>query len=317
MKYIFLVLVSGFVLVACGQSDGGGQTLSDKAVGLDEVFIPATEFVMGSDRVDDSSLQQRYGFEQPLFVNEHPPHRVAVASFFLDRFEVSSVDYKRFVVATGRAEPMMWVQNGYNVYDDRLYTASVERLRMIASDYFQFDRNTRMMDKQALLQALFAIQKERDVLPVSGVNWSDAKDYCHWAGGRLPYEREWELAARGPEGLEYPWGNDWVVGHANTGFGRDEEGPLAPRGEYAVDRSPYGVQDMAGNVSEWVADWYEAYPGGDAMDRHFGRLHRVIRGGGAGLGHYALSVFYRGARRAHARPDMRSTDVGFRCARSG
>jgi formylglycine-generating enzyme required for sulfatase activity len=310
-----LLLVLGLALSGCDRHEKGqAGPLAGAAA---EVLIPATSFVMGSDRVDDKGLQQRYGFEQPLFVNEHPPHRVDVPAFYIDRFEVSNAEYKNFVVATGRPEPPMWVQNGYNVHDEKLRTAHVDNLRWIATDYFHLDRDTRRMDKQALLQALFTIQKQRDALPVSGVNWFDAEAYCHWVGRRLPHEAEWELAARGTKGREYPWGDNWSPELTNTGAGRDEDMPLAPRGSFPGDRSPYGVMDMAGNVSEWVADWYRPYPGSRLQDRYFGRLHRVVRGGGAGLGHYALSVFYRAPRRAHARPDMVSTDVGFRCARDG
>lgn len=315
MKYMFWSLLGCFfLLISCSQGDG---KFSRQTSGVDDVFIPDTSFVMGSDKVDDQGLQQRYGFEQSLYVNEHPPHRVQVKRFYIDRYEVSNADYKRFVLATARAEPAMWVQNGYNVRDEKLRTAHVDNLRWIATEYFHLDLDTRQMDKQALLQALFAEQQQRDDLPVSGVSWIDANEYCHWHGQRLPSEAEWELAARGPEGLEYPWGNDWVVGNANTGFGIEAEIPLAARGQFLTDKSPYGVHDMAGNVSEWVADWYQAYPGSHLQDHNFGRLHRVVRGGGAGMGHYALSVFFRGARRAHARPDMVSTDVGFRCATNG
>lgn len=313
MKSVFLSLLLLVSLVSgCGRS-GQDQPTADGD--SSEVFIPATSFVMGSDRVDDKGLGQRYGFAQQLFINEHPPHRVEVPAFYIDRFEVSNADYKRFVVATERPEPPMWIQNGYNVRDNKLRTAHVDNLRWIASDYFHLDRDTRQMDKQALLQALFAIQKQRDALPVTGVNWFDAAAYCHWVGRRLPREAEWELAARGSKGREYPWGDNWAEGLTNTGYGRDEDMLLAPRGSYPTDRSPYGVMDMAGNVSEWVADWYQPYPGNSEQDRFYGRLHKVVRGGGAGLGHYALSVFYRSARRAHARPDMITTDVGFRCAR--
>jgi len=311
MTLLRLLLFSMFfLLLACGRVDSGrGEA------GVDEVLIPAGVFVMGSDKLDNQDLQKRYGFEQSLFINERPPHQVQVSAFYMDRLEVSNADYKQFVLATGRAEPQQWVQNGYNVRDEKLRTAHIDNLRWIASDYFQLDRDTRLMDKQALLLALFTMQKQRGLLPVSGVSWFDADAYCRGLGRRLPSEAEWELAARGLAGLEYPWGNDWLSDKTNTGAGRDEDEPLAPRGSFAGDVSPYGVQDMAGNVSEWVLDWYQAYPGSDLKDRHFGRLHRVVRGGGAGLGHYALSVFYRGARRAHARPEMMSTDVGFRCAR--
>jgi formylglycine-generating enzyme required for sulfatase activity len=306
---VLLLVALMSLLQACERSTHG------QGSAVDEVLVPAASFVMGSNRVDEQDLQQRYGFEQALFVNEHPPHRVQVPAFYMDRLEVSNAEFKRFVVSTRRVEPQMWIQTGYNVHDEKLRTAHVDKLRWIATEYFHLDRDTRVMDKQALLQALFAIQKTRDSLPVSGVSWFDADAYCRAAGRRLPREAEWELAARGATGLEYPWGNDWLSGNTNTGAGRDEDEPLAPRGSYAADVSPYGVRDMAGNVSEWVADWYQAYPGSDLQDRYFGRLHRVVRGGGAGLGHYALSVFYRAPRRAHARPDMVSTDVGFRCAR--
>ena len=312
-KIPLLLLMAGLLslLTACERLDSG------PAAAVDEVLIPAGSFIMGSDRADDQGLQQRYGFGQPLFVNERPPHRVHVPAFYIDRFEVSNIEYKRFVVATGRAEPQQWIQSGYNVRDEKLRTAHVDKLRWVASEYFHLDRDTAAMDKQALLQALFAIQQQRDRLPVSGVNWFDADAYCRAAGRRLPHEAEWELAARGTAGFEYPWGNDWIPGNANTGTDRDEDNALAPRGAYSADVSPYGVHDMAGNVSEWVADWYQAYPGSKSQDRYFGRLHRVIRGGGAGLGHYALSVFYRAPRRAHALPDMVGSDVGFRCARDG
>lgn len=313
MKSVFLSLLSLALLVSgCDRAGTGQPGVSEDA---NEVFIPATSFVMGSDRVDDKGLKERYGFGQPLFANEHPPHRVEVPAFYIDRFEVSNAEYKRFVVETGRSEPPFWIQNGYNVRDEKLRTAHVDNLRWIASDYFHLDRDTRQMDKQALLQALFAIQKQRDALPVTGVNWFDAEAYCHWAGRRLPREAEWELAARGTLEREYPWGDNWGEGLTNTGRGRDEDMLLAPRGSFPADRSPYGVMDMGGNVSEWVADWYQPYPGNTQQDRFFGHLHRVVRGGGAGLGHYALSVFYRAPRRAHARPDMITTDVGFRCAR--
>jgi formylglycine-generating enzyme required for sulfatase activity len=327
LRATLLALFCTFLLLsACSGKDKASQAQAAThpvVVPDDMMLIPAGPFIMGSNKLDTENLKQQYGFVDPLFVNEHPRHKVSLQAYYIDKYEVANAKYKAFVFAmkaqlrkTGAdyQEPQYWIRNAYNVSDDKLAAADLTGLRWIGTNYFKLDMDTTKMSKDALLTAMYKIQRHRDTLPVTEVNWYDAYSYCRWAGKRLPTEAEWEKAARGPNGLEYPWGNKWDSSKTNTGANGDSDEPVAPVGSMPEDKSPYGVYDMAGNVSEWVDDWYKAYPGSDYKHSAYGDIHKVLRGGGSAVGHYALSVFYRGARRNHADPTFSGTDLGFRCA---
>ena len=89
------------------------------------------------------------------------------------------------------------------------------------------------------------------------VPWESARAYCEWVNGRLSTEAEWEKAARGPDGRTWPWGNEFEPNRANLSGKEDGYGPTAPVGSFPGDASPYGLLDVAGNASEWVADWWD------------------------------------------------------------
>ena len=157
---------------------------------------------------------------------------------------------------------------------------------------------------------------DKEYHPVTHVSWDDAKAYCRWAGLRLPTELEWEKGARGIEGREYPWGNDWDKSKCRNYDNRGSEITCSVW-SYPEGKSPYGLFHMSGNVWEWCFDWYDAtaynrYKSGILIPPSSG-THRILRGGSR------LNFnrnYFRCAFRNYLTPDTRNYFIGFRCART-
>ncbi len=150
-----------------------------------------------------------------------------------------------------------------------------------------------------------------DDYPVIWVSWNDAATYCGWVGGRLSSEAEWEYAARGPDGRIYPWGNDPPN---DTLLNYEQfQGDTVPVGSYPDGASWVGAMDMAGNVWEWVNDWfasdyYASSPSHNPQGPETGD-EKVLRGGSW----YPTGVHVRATDRLPRTPDVRSINIGFRC----
>lgn len=234
--------------------DRSKEVFSEKGAEDKIVLIPGGEFIRGAPYREGGGG-----------IDEDPPSRVYLPDFYIDQYEVTHRQYKRFIDATGYKSPVYWKERKY--------------------------------------------PSGKDIFPVSYVSWYDAVSYCNWAGKRLPTESEWEKAARGTDGRRYPWGEKFENAYANTGSSALYM--LTPADSYPSGVSPYGVFDMAGNVQEWTADWYKAYPGSTLQRNSFGEIYKVVRGGSF------LSDPLENARtsaRSARLPTKIHRTIGFRCA---
>lgn len=199
----------------------------------------------------------------------------------------------------------------HSVYLDAYY---IDQYEVTTTRYATFFRATNRRQPTYWSEQLL---QQHGNKPVVGVDWNDASAYCAWAGKRLPTEAEWEKAARGTDQRPYPWGNatpNKTLANFERGFDFKDYGVLTDVGSFEEGKSPYGAYDMAGNVWEWVSDWYDEHyysksPARNPKGPSSGE-YRVIRGGSWSDG----PVLVRSAYRSRITPTNRLVYLGFRCA---
>ena len=247
------------------------------ALAPDMVRIPGGEVAIGlpTDQIDAATAAQAHlGIDRSWIAKEAPRHSVTLAPYAMARYAVTNGEYRAFLISTGHSEiPSSWSFRRY--------------------------------------------PGERANHPVYTVSAASADAYAAWVAVktgrafRLPSEAEWEYAAAGDEGREYPWGAAFDPVLANTA----ECGLLdtSPVGVFIGGESPFGLCDMGGNIEEYTEDTYAPYPGGAAVNDHLAQIHgtyRVARGGGFSR----FADLARTRRRHGHNPRSATYAMGFRLA---
>jgi len=284
---------------------------------MKQVCVPGGKFQMGasdaqyqaavklcmSGNINQSSCQDYYNHQRPV-------HTVNLDLFWIDQTDVTNAQFEVFINDSGHKTDAEKQGKGY-VYN-------------IPGPDWDLTLGADWKHPQGPKSNLNGLEKH----PVVQVSWNDADAYCKWAGRRLPTEAEWEKAARGSDERIYPWGNQKPAGNllnfADKNVGENwsdnsiDDGYrfTSPVGNYPAGASPYGALDMAGNVEQWVADWYSSTYYNNSPDKNptgpESGQERVERGG-SWNGNDNVT---RSAQREEGVPANSSSTVGFRCAES-
>jgi formylglycine-generating enzyme required for sulfatase activity len=275
--------------------------METKGINNEMLFIPGGEFEMGISQEEAEKLVRDFFHPSDeinpyLLYAEVPNRKVTVPAFSISKYEVSNREFKQFVDAGGYENKNLWKELT-SIPELNTELMGWQRIEL-------FRDSTGKPGPRLWSNGMYP--EGRADYPVEGITWFEAAAYCRWKKCRLPSEIEWEYVARGGNKRIFPWGNNVQIGEK-----RYAKEPL-PVGSVPEDRTPFGVNDMGGNVSEWIADTWYPYP-----NSPLGKLEKVeeeygiIRGGNYISAPYKMRATYRERK---SRLDD-STPIGFRCAK--
>jgi formylglycine-generating enzyme required for sulfatase activity len=257
------------------------------------VTIPAGPFLMGTPESEVDELE-KLGLKREYIEHEVPQHEVTLDEYAIARYPITNAEFERFIEDGGYTQRDYWTDAGWKQKEKENWT------------------QPRYWDDDTL---------NDPSQPVVGVSWYEALAYCRWLSEksgkpyRLPTEAEWEKAARGTDGRRYPWGDAWDASLCNN----KESGPgkTTPVGEYPEGESPYGVEELVGQVWEWCRTKYSSsypYQPDDGREDEEGSDTRILRGGSwydsdpAGVCRCGFRLGFN--------PGIRLSLRGFRCVRT-
>lgn len=267
------------------------------------LFVPRGEFTMGLSKEQAEALVIQFlppaNAVSPYSLHqETPEHRMKIHDFMISKYEVSCAEFKSFMEEGGYQRKELWKEL---IEIPRLNTDLVgwDRIGLFVDDTGNAGPSTWSHETYPEGEAEH---------PVDGVSWFEAMAYCRYNKMRLPSEAEWEYAARGSDQRIFPWGNDPEVFRQ---WGQRQNGQSTPCGSIPMDKSPFGVMDLARNVSEWVQDAWRLYPDAPLEPQPVIETYGVLRGGD-----YASQILnIRTTCRNRTERLKRRGGIGFRCAK--
>lgn len=240
------------------------------------VYVPAGEFIMGMNADESQKLAQTLGYK----------------------------DYHVIAAEEWAPQRKVWIGGFF-----------IDKYEVTVGQWNQFAKETKYESKLSK-EPERGFKGDAELFPAVSVTWAEAQKYANWVGRSLPYETQWEKAARGTDARWFPWGNELPTPDRGVFIDlskekRNQSTAAQMVGLHPSGASPYGCMDMAGNVYEWTCEWFEPYPNAPEYERmlsYTGHVNGVLRGGSF----YHADHAYVCAKRFGFKPDETYFHVGFR-----